>query len=168
MLRNCNAPDHMVCYHNSQLINHSHLVSRRYRSYAVDNASLNTQTVFVVYCSFHPSATSLLYRFNETARAAQSDYRLEDRGSIPGRSKVFFLWLLCPGQLWGTPSLLSNGYRGSFPRGKARLRRDTDHSPHVVSRSRMSTSYSILPLGACMAVARQLCFYFLQVINTEW
>jgi hypothetical protein len=34
--------------------------------------------------------------------------------SIPGRDKGFFLWPLCPDQLWGPPSLLSNGYSGGF------------------------------------------------------
>jgi hypothetical protein len=31
-------------------------------------------------------------------------------------AKGFFLWPLCPDRLWGPPSLLYNGYRGSFPR----------------------------------------------------
>jgi hypothetical protein len=46
-----------------------------------------------------------------------SDYGLDDRGSIPGRVKGFILYPLCPDRLWGPPSLLYNGYRGSFPRG---------------------------------------------------
>jgi hypothetical protein len=33
------------------------------------------------------------------------------------RVKGFFLWPLCPDQLWGPPSLLYSGYRQSFPRG---------------------------------------------------
>jgi hypothetical protein len=45
------------------------------------------------------------------------------------RRKGFFLYPLCPDQLWGSPSLLHNGYRGSFPRGKARPGRESDHSP---------------------------------------
>jgi hypothetical protein len=36
---------------------------------------------------------------------------------------------LCPDQLWSPLSLLSNGYRRSFPGGKARPGRDADHSP---------------------------------------
>jgi len=31
--------------------------------------------------------------------------------------KGFFLYLLCPDRLWSSPSLLYNGYRGSFLRG---------------------------------------------------
>jgi hypothetical protein len=45
-----------------------------------------------------------------------SDYGL-DKGSIPGRDKGCFLYPLCPYQLWGPPSLLSSGYRGSYFRG---------------------------------------------------
>jgi hypothetical protein len=58
-----------------------------------------------------------------------SDYELDDRGSIPDRGRGFFFQLLRPDRLWGPPSLLPNGYRGSFPRGKARPGRDADHSP---------------------------------------
>jgi hypothetical protein len=37
---------------------------------------------------------------------------------------------LCPDQLWGPSSLLSNGYRGGpLPGGKARTGRDADYSP---------------------------------------
>jgi hypothetical protein len=53
-----------------------------------------------------------------------------------------FSYSLCPDQPWGPPSLLSTGYRGSFPGGKARLGNDADHSPHLVPRSRMSRCYS--------------------------
>jgi hypothetical protein len=40
-----------------------------------------------------------------------------DLVSIPGRGKGFFLYPLCPERLWGPPSLLYNGYRGSFSLG---------------------------------------------------
>jgi hypothetical protein len=44
-----------------------------------------------------------------------SDYGLDDRGSIPDRGRGFFLPLAFrPDRLWGPPSLLYNGYRGSF------------------------------------------------------
>jgi hypothetical protein len=61
-----------------------------------------------------------------------SDYRLDDQNWIPDRGKFFFLQALRSDQLWSLPSLLSNGYRGSFPEGKGRSGRDADHSPHLV------------------------------------
>jgi hypothetical protein len=77
-----------------------------------------------------------------------SDYGLGDR-AIGVRSsavaKDFFLQPLCPDRLWGSPSFLYNGYRGSFPRGKSRPGCDADHSPHLVPRSWMSRSYTSSP-----------------------
>jgi hypothetical protein len=61
-----------------------------------------------------------------------SDYGLDDRAigvRSPAGVKDFSSSLLCPDQLWDPPSLLYNGYRGSFPGGKARPGRDADHSP---------------------------------------
>jgi hypothetical protein len=60
-----------------------------------------------------------------------SDYRLDDRAievQYVAEAKRIFLYPLCPDCLWGPPSLLSNGYQGSFSGGKARPGRDTDHS----------------------------------------
>jgi hypothetical protein len=37
-----------------------------------------------------------------------------------------------------------------FTEGKERLVCDADHSPNLVSRSRMGRSYTALPLSACM------------------
>jgi hypothetical protein len=50
-------------------------------------------------------------------------------------------WINWPNRLWGPPILLSNEYWGPLPEGKARPGRDADHSPHLVPRSRMITSY---------------------------
>jgi hypothetical protein len=47
----------------------------------------------------------------------ETDYGLDFWGSIPGRGKIFFFTPQRPDRLWGPPSLLSNGYRGIFPRG---------------------------------------------------
>jgi hypothetical protein len=46
-----------------------------------------------------------------------SDYGLDGQGSIPDRSREFFLWSLHPDLLCGPPSFLYNGYREFFPRG---------------------------------------------------
>jgi hypothetical protein len=62
-----------------------------------------------------------------------SDYRLDDRSSFPGRDTGFFRY---------PPSLLSSGYKVSFPGGKARLGRDADHLRHLTLRSKVSRSYS--------------------------
>jgi hypothetical protein len=49
-----------------------------------------------------------------------SDYGLDNRAigiQSPAEAKEFSSVLLCPDRLWDPPTLLSNGYRGSFPRG---------------------------------------------------
>jgi hypothetical protein len=74
-----------------------------------------------------------------------SDYRLDYRGSVPGRGKEFFLTPLCPDRLWSPPACCTMGTGGAFPGSKARPGRDSDHSPHVVPRSRMSKSYALSP-----------------------
>jgi hypothetical protein len=50
------------------------------------------------------------------------------RGSNLGRGKRFFSSLKRPDRLWGQPTLLFNGYYGSFPRAK-RPARELDHLP---------------------------------------
>jgi hypothetical protein len=68
-----------------------------------------------------------------------SDYGLDDRAiGVRSAAEVrdFFLYPLCPDRLWGPPSLLYNGYRGSFPRGAKRGRGVTlTTHPHLVLRS---------------------------------
>jgi hypothetical protein len=75
-------------------------------------------------------------RISSTSVSTVSDYRLDDRGSIPVRDKGFF-----------PPACVQTSYGAhpaSYPtgtRGKARRGRDADHSPHLVPRLRMSRSY---------------------------
>jgi hypothetical protein len=79
--------------------------------------------------------------------------------------KGFFLYHLCPDRLWGPPSLLSNGYRGPFPGGKALPGRDADHSPHLVLRSWMSRSYISSPPQAPLRRVAGLLFFTCQVFQ---
>jgi hypothetical protein len=88
-----------------------------------------------------------------------SDCILDDRGSIPGRGKVDFSSSLVQTNSEAHPASYPMASGVPFPGGKARPGRDADHSPHLLPRSRMSTSYT-LSLGACMAVAGQSCFSF--------
>jgi hypothetical protein len=67
----------------------------------------------------------------------EKEFRLDDRGSITGRGKGFLLQSLCPDQLWGPPSLLYNGYQGSFPGVKRGRSVTLTTHPNVVPRSRM-------------------------------
>jgi hypothetical protein len=49
------------------------------------------------------------------------------------------------------PASYAVGTWSLFSRGKSRPGRDSDHSPHLVSRSRMTRSYIPLLLSSCMA-----------------
>jgi hypothetical protein len=71
-----------------------------------------------------------------------SDYRVDDRGTIPGRGKGFSSILCVQTGSEAQPASCTVGTGGSFPGGKARPGRDADHSPHLVPRSEMSRSYT--------------------------
>jgi hypothetical protein len=77
-----------------------------------------------------------------------SGYELDDR-AIEVRSSAGakdFSSSLCVQTGSGAhPASYKMGTGGPFPGGKARLRRDADHSPHLVPRSRMSRSYTSSP-----------------------
>jgi hypothetical protein len=45
----------------------------------------------------------------------QNDRAIEVRSLA--EKNDYFLYPLCPDRLWGSPSLLYDGYRGYFPRG---------------------------------------------------
>jgi hypothetical protein len=66
-----------------------------------------------------------------------SDYGLDDRAiqvRSPAEEKGFSS-SLCPDRLWGPPSLLYYGYRGSFPRAKRRRGVALITHPRLVPRS---------------------------------
>jgi hypothetical protein len=85
-------------------------------------------------------------RSRRSSGSIVSDYGLDDRGSIPDRGRGFFFKPLRPDRLWGPPSLLYNGFRGSFPRGvKSDQGVMLTTYPHLVLRLIMSRSYTSSP-----------------------
>jgi hypothetical protein len=84
-----------------------------------------------------------------------SDYRLDDKGSMQGRSKESSLYPLCSEQLWGSYPINTGVLSPGVKRGWVVTL--TTH-PLLVPRSRMSRSCISFPYVACMAVAGQLYF----------
>jgi hypothetical protein len=58
------------------------------------------------------------------------DYGLDGQGSIPDRGRGFYSDLCVQTGSAAHPASCTAGTGGSFPGGKARPRRDADHSPH--------------------------------------
>jgi hypothetical protein len=74
-------------------------------------------------------------------------YRLDDTGvgvQIPVGSRIFSS-PRHPYQLWGPPSLLSNGYQGLFPPGGKQQGREADHSPPASAKVKKVWIYTSTP-----------------------
>jgi hypothetical protein len=61
----------------------------------------------------------ILHRSEDSSAGIGMGYKLDGKGSFAGKSKRFFSSPHYPYRLWGPHSLLSNGYRSSFPEGEA-------------------------------------------------
>jgi hypothetical protein len=81
-------------------------------------------------------------------------YGLDDRGigvRVPVGSRIFSSpQRAYPRRLWGPPSLLFNGYRGSLP-GVKRQGREADHSPPTSVEVKKMWIYTPTPPYAIMA-----------------
>jgi hypothetical protein len=73
-----------------------------------------------------------------------------NRGSNPSSNKGFFSSQKPPYRLWGPPTILFNGYRGSFP-GVKWLGRKHYHLPLSCSKVKNAWSYTFTPPYAFMA-----------------
>jgi hypothetical protein len=96
-----------------------------------------------------------------------SDYRLDDRASevqSPEEVKDFSSSLSVQTTSEAHQAFYPMGTGGPFPGVKRDWEVTLTTHPHLVPRSRMSSSYDPLPLVACMAVAGQL--YFLPFLVT--
>jgi hypothetical protein len=71
---------------------------------------------------------------------------VDGRGWIPGRYQKIFFTLQRPDWLWGPLSLLSNGYRWFFPRGKSSRGMKLTTHLHLVPRSKMVELYISSPV----------------------
>jgi hypothetical protein len=83
-----------------------------------------------------------------------SGYGLEYRAievRSPAEAKDFSCILCVQTGSGAHPASCTMGTGGPFPGGKARPGRGTDHSPHLVPRSRMSRSYTSSPPSALVA-----------------
>jgi hypothetical protein len=82
-----------------------------------------------------------------------SDYALDDWAigvRSPAGAKDISSSLCVQTGSGAHPASCTMSTGGSFSGGKARPRRDADHSPHLVPRSRMSRSYISSPPPKCL------------------
>jgi hypothetical protein len=92
-----------------------------------------------------------LHRSRDSVVGIATGYGLEDRGvevRVPVVS-INFSSPFRPDRLWGSPSLVSNGYRGFFP-GVKRPGREADHSPPGSAEAKKMWIHTSTPLYTIM------------------
>jgi hypothetical protein len=89
-----------------------------------------------------------------------SDYRLDDRGSLPCRGKGFSSNLCDKTRSEAHSASNLMGIGDSFPRGKVRPGRVAKLLLHLLPMPKMSRSYTSFPLSPWMASNMTVLFYF--------
>jgi hypothetical protein len=89
-------------------------------------------------------------------------------GLNPNRDNKFFYSPKCPEQLWGPPSPLFNGYRGSFL-GIKQLGCAGDHLPPTSAEVKNEWSYNSAPICLHNMDGDNSAFHPIIIINySEW
>jgi hypothetical protein len=87
--------------------------------YKIQNLKLIRNRVLRMYGKYHRRTNAL--RSRDSIVGIATGYGLHDRGvgvRVPVGARIFSSPYL-PDRLWGPPCLLSNGYRGLIPGGRA-------------------------------------------------
>jgi hypothetical protein len=89
------------------------------------------------------------------------DWATGRSGFDPRQGQKIFTCSLCVRTgSWAHPASCPMGTRCFFPGSKALPGRDPDHSPHLVSRLRMSRSYTSSPPSSSMACIQAVPLYY--------
>jgi hypothetical protein len=115
---------------------------------------------------FHTGTYQYKSRSNSVSIAC--GYRLDDRAievRSPAEARDFSSNPCVHTGSGAHPASCTMGTGVSFPRGKARPGRDTDHSPHLVPRSWMSTSYTSISSPPCASIGVLWDCFTLSLIN---
>jgi hypothetical protein len=81
----------------------------------MDSALYESDIRVIIWCLYNYNKYRTQYWYFPLVRVGYLQAALSRFDPRQKRQDIFFS--LCPDRLWGPPSLLYNGYRGSFPRG---------------------------------------------------
>jgi hypothetical protein len=105
------------------------------------NKSIWNEAVEIYLTYFFP------VRSRDSSVGIANGYGLDGQGvavRVPVESRIFSSPRL-PNQLWGSPSLISNGYQGVVSTGVKRPRREADHSAPNTAEVKKMWLYTFTP-----------------------